>query len=99
MLKLLGTLVKISLFAGAVLIAGQLIHFHGRSLSEHVGLKISRIERSPQIKSLKNEARRLSQWPKHRASGGEAQEEFVDTIEGIQAAGKRELQDLIDQED
>lgn len=99
MLKFLGTLVKLSLFAGVVLIAGQLIHFNGRSLSEHVGLKLSRIERSPQVKSLKNEARRLSQWPKHRASGGETQEEFLDTIEGIQAAGKRELQDLIDQED
>ena len=99
MLKLLGTLVKLSLFAGIVLIAGQLIHINGRSLSEQVGLKLSRIERSPQIKSLKNEARRLSQWPKHRASGGETQEEFVDTIEGIQAAGKRELKNLIDQED
>lgn len=99
MLKFLGTLAKLSLFAGAVLIAGQLIHFNGRTLSEHVGMKLSRIERSPQIKSLKSEARRLSQWPKHRASGGETQEEFVDTIEGIQAAGKRELKDLIDQED
>ncbi len=99
MLKFLGTLVKLSLFAGAVLVAGSLIHINGRSLSEHVGLKLSRIERSPQMKSLKNEARRLSQWPKHRASGGETQEELVDTIEGIQAAGKRELQEIIDQED
>lgn len=99
MLKFLGTLFKVSFFAALVLVAGHLIRVNGRSLSEHVGINLLRVERSSTVKTLKSEARRLSQWPKHRASGGETQEEVVDSIEGIQAAGKRELQELIDQED
>ncbi len=60
MLKLLGLIVKLTLFTIAVLLAGSWIHWDGRSLSEHVMAQAHRAERSSTAESLRDLTRSLA---------------------------------------
>ena len=56
MLNFFGFLLKASLFAAAVLIAGQLVHFNGHSVSDHVKIYVTHAETGKSFSNLRHSA-------------------------------------------
>ncbi|MDR3608558.1 MAG: hypothetical protein P4M08_14435 [Oligoflexia bacterium] len=57
MLKLIGWLIKASLFAAVVLVLGNLIHWRGQTVSDQVKTQLTRAEKSPTARKIAKEAK------------------------------------------
>lgn len=90
MFKLLGALIKLSLFSIVILIAGQLIEFKGRTLSDHVRHQLRIAEKSESVDQLKSFASSLV-----RDSKIKIKKEIKSDADELSASEQEKLKSLI----
>lgn len=94
MLKLVSTVLKITLFAAAVLVAGQIIHWDGRTLSDQVRIGMAHAERGEAFHRAQRWAKEL-QKDASKGIGKKLEEKPVQ--ESIGSSERQRLKELINE--
>jgi hypothetical protein len=74
MFRLLGWIIKASLFAAAVLIIGNIVHWRGKTISDQVKTSLAHAERPNQISNkFDDTVDDLKTWANHVTEGSQAE--------------------------
>ena len=96
MFKLIGWVIKASLFAVVILVASHFITWNGRTVSDQVGSTMSSAERSPSLRTVKKKSARMIEDARSAAENALRSEHKAEKKDAIPHEDKEELRALID---